>query len=135
MVKFNTYELLYFMHTIKKEYNKTIFFLVKPYFLDDPEDVTVLSGEDVTLKCNVNGDPEPSVVWHREDGQIQKMGKTNINNGHFLTISNVTPEDEGVSGPPPCGPDGVLGPLDISGCGVVGPGMLKEPKIILLDIG
>ena len=84
------------MHTIKKEYNKTIFFLVKPYFLDDPEDVTVLSGEDVTLKCNVNGDPDPSVVWHREDGQIQKMGKTNINNGHSLTISNVTPEDEGV---------------------------------------
>ena len=35
------------------------------------------------------------------------------------------PTDEGVSGPPPWGPDGVLGPLDISGCGVVGPGILK----------
>lgn len=73
-----------------------ISFVVKPYFLDDPEDVTVLSGEDVTLQCNVNGDPDPSVVWHREDGQVQKIGKTSINNGHYLTISKVTPEDEGV---------------------------------------
>ena len=64
--------------------------------MNDPEDVTALSGEDVKLQCNVNGDPEPSVVWHREDGQIQKMGKTSINNGHYLTISSVTPEDEGV---------------------------------------
>jgi len=35
----------------------------------------------------------------------------------------IPPVDEGVSGPPPCGPDGVLGPLDISGCGVVEPGI------------
>ena len=69
---------------------------VKPYFINDPEDVTALSGEDVKLQCNVNGDPEPSVVWHREDGQIQKMGKASINKGHYLTISSVTPEDEGV---------------------------------------
>ena len=33
--------------------------------------------------------------------------------------------DEGVSGPPPPGCEGVLGPLDISGCGVVEPGILK----------
>ena len=36
------------------------------------------------------------------------------------------PVEDGVSGPPPCGPDGVLGPLDISGCGVVEPGILKK---------
>ena len=35
--------------------------------------------------------------------------------------------DEGVSGPPP-GCEGVLGPLDISGCGVVEPGILKNKE-------
>ena len=34
------------------------------------------------------------------------------------------PDEDGVSGPPPCEADGVLGPLDISGCGVVEPGIL-----------
>ena len=39
--------------------------------------------------------------------------------------------DEGVSGPPPPpGCEGVLGPLDISGCGVVEPGILKIKKIL-----
>ena len=38
--------------------------------------------------------------------------------------------DEGVSGPPP-GCEGVLGPLDISGCGVVEPGILKIKYRIL----
>ena len=33
--------------------------------------------------------------------------------------------EEGVKGPPPTGAEGVLGPLDISGCGVFGPGILK----------
>ena len=39
--------------------------------------------------------------------------------------------DEGVSGPPPPGCEGVLGPLDISGCGVVEPGILKIKLRIL----
>ena len=39
--------------------------------------------------------------------------------------------DEGVSGPPP-GCEGVLGPLDISGCGVVEPGILKVKKMLVL---
>ena len=39
--------------------------------------------------------------------------------------------DEGVSGPPPPpGCEGVLGPLDISGCGVVEPGILKVKKML-----
>ena len=41
---------------------------MKPYFINDPEDVTTLSGEDVKLRCDVNGDPEPSVIWHTHSG-------------------------------------------------------------------
>ena len=69
---------------------------VKPYFLSDPEDVTALTGEDVRLKCDVHGDPEPSVVWHREDGQLPDTFRASINKGHLLHISSVSPSDEGV---------------------------------------
>ena len=74
------------------------FFLisVKPYFLSDPEDVTALTGEDVRLKCDVHGDPEPSVVWHREDGKLPDTFRASINKGHLLHISSVSPSDEGV---------------------------------------
>ena len=74
-----------------------VFFIsVKPYFLSDPEDVTALTGEDVRLKCDVHGDPEPSVVWHREDGQLPDTFRASINKGHLLHISSVSPSDEGV---------------------------------------
>ena len=69
---------------------------VKPYFLNDPEDVTAISGQDVKLRCDVTGDPEPSVIWDREDGQLPSKGRTSINKGHLLLISGVTPADEGV---------------------------------------
>ena len=69
---------------------------VKPYFLSDPEDVTALTGEDVRLKCDVHGDPEPSVVWHREDGQLPDTFRASIHKGHLLHISSVSPSDEGV---------------------------------------
>ena len=71
-------------------------FSVKPYFLSDPDDVTALSGEDVKLRCDVSGDPTPSVVWHREDGQFPSTGRTSMNSGHLLLIPGVTPSDEGV---------------------------------------
>ena len=44
----------------------------------------------------MSGDPEPSILWHREDGQLPATGRTSINNGHLLHISGVTPADEGV---------------------------------------
>ena len=37
--------------------------------------------------------------------------------------------EDGVKGPPPTDAEGVFGPLDMSGCGVVGPGILKK-KIV-----
>ena len=70
--------------------------VVKPYFVSDPDDLTALSGEDVKLKCDVSGDPKPSVVWHREDGNLPITGRISINNGHLLLISGVTTADEGV---------------------------------------
>lgn len=70
------------------------FFSVKPYFLQEPEDVTAMKGEDIVLDCDVSGDPSPTILWHREDGTLPH-GRTSIQNGK-LSIQDVTPKDEGV---------------------------------------
>ncbi len=70
------------------------FFAVKPYFLQEPEDVTASDGEDVGLDCEVGGDPEPTILWHREDGKLPE-GRTKIQNGRLI-IQDVAPLDEGV---------------------------------------
>ena len=62
--------------------------------MQEPEDVTALKGEDITLECEVGGDPNPTILWHREDGNLPH-GKTQIINGK-LSIKDVTPKDEGV---------------------------------------
>lgn len=69
-------------------------FLVKPYFHQEPEDVTAMNGQDIVLDCDVGGDPSPTVLWHREDGTLPH-GRTSIQSGK-LSIENVTPKDEGV---------------------------------------
>ena len=56
--------------------------------------MTALNGEDIILDCEVGGDPNPTVLWHREDGTLPQ-GRTRIQNGK-LNIQNVTPKDEGV---------------------------------------
>ena len=45
-------------------------FLVKPYFLSDPVDVTAREGEDISLECEVGGDPSPVFTWTRESGEV-----------------------------------------------------------------
>ena len=78
----------------KTDLLKSVFFTVKPYFLEEPEDVTALNGQDIDLECEVGGDPNPTVLWHREDGTLPH-GRTRIQGGK-LSIQNVTPKDEGV---------------------------------------
>jgi hypothetical protein len=67
---------------------------VKPYFLLEPEDVTAQSGDNVHLSCEVGGDPDPVLVWHREDGRMPK-GRTQVVKG-ILSIESVNPQDEGI---------------------------------------
>lgn len=67
---------------------------VKPYFLQEPEDVSAQNGDNISLDCEVGGDPNPTVLWHREDGTLPQ-GRTSIQNGK-LKIDKVTPKDEGV---------------------------------------
>ena len=68
---------------------------MKPSFTLEPEDVTCQSGDDVEFRCEVSGDPEPEVTWHREDGQMPGSERAVITRGR-LSISRATPVDEGI---------------------------------------
>ncbi|GIY40849.1 roundabout homolog 1 [Caerostris extrusa] len=43
---------------------------VKPFFVREPEHVTVLADEDVQFECKVGGDPLPTITWRRQDGKM-----------------------------------------------------------------
>ena len=74
----------------KKPFIFFLFFSVKPYFLQEPDDVTALNGEDIILDCEVGGDPNPTVLWHREDGTLPQ-GRTRVQNGKLI-IQSVSPK-------------------------------------------
>ena len=64
---------------------------VSPFFLSDPEDVTAREGDDISLQCEVGGDPRPVFTWTREDGRVMKAAKESE-----LKIRRVLSSDEGV---------------------------------------
>lgn len=68
---------------------------VKPFFLLEPRDVTVLSGRDVEFDCQVGGDPQPIIKWRRESAKMP-TGRSQILDSNSLRIISVTPHDEGV---------------------------------------
>lgn len=51
-------------------YNDLHFFLVKPTFNKEPSDANVLVGQNVQFYCTVNGDPQPQVLWRKDDGKM-----------------------------------------------------------------
>merc|ERR1719471_979314 len=51
----------------------------------------VREGDDISLECQVGGDPRPSFTWTREDGMVMKGAKESS-----LKIRRVLSSDEGV---------------------------------------
>lgn len=43
---------------------------VKPFFNKEPTDVTVLAGSTVKFHCSVGGDPQPQILWRKDDGHM-----------------------------------------------------------------
>jgi roundabout axon guidance receptor 2 len=68
---------------------------VKPFFSKEPSDVTVLKGQSVQFQCRVGGDPEPNILWRRDDGKMP-IGRAQILDDKSLRIENVEPVDEGL---------------------------------------
>lgn len=43
---------------------------VKPFYHKEPSDVTVLAGDSVKFQCAVGGDPQPQILWRKDDGHM-----------------------------------------------------------------
>lgn len=53
--------------------------LAPPAFIKKPPTfVEVLLGDSLTLSCGAHGNPRPTVVWHKDDSQIEKHEKIKV---------------------------------------------------------
>ncbi|VDK33402.1 unnamed protein product [Taenia asiatica] len=67
----------------------------KPRFEITPSNQQVKMGEDVEFVCRVNGDPKPSILWRRENGQHIPEDRSVLRDDKSLRIFQVRPEDAG----------------------------------------
>uniref|UniRef100_UPI0037E7F21D obscurin-like protein 1a n=1 Tax=Semicossyphus pulcher TaxID=241346 RepID=UPI0037E7F21D len=69
-----------------------------PRVLGYPRPVVAKCGTDATLRCQIDGDPRPDVIWERKNVQIQSEGHYTISEegkAYLLTITGVTLQDAG----------------------------------------
>ena len=68
------------------------FFTVPPRITTEPErESKVRVGDNLTLTCNVSGDPLPEVTWSKEGLTLKLFNVT----GPVLHLNNVTRKDVG----------------------------------------
>lgn len=70
-------------------------FTVKPFFNKEPSDIVSVVGQRVLFECSVGGEPNPNVLWRREDGKMP-VGRAQILDDKSLRIDNVQAADEGL---------------------------------------
>lgn len=68
----------------------------KPRFEITPSNQQVKVGEDVEFVCRVNGDPKPSILWRRENGQLIPEDRSVLRDDKSLRIFQVRREDAGM---------------------------------------
>ena len=71
-----------------------------PEFTQHPEGVVKIEGQVVIFSCLVEGNPQPSIKWTKNDNTLNieadpDLNKTSSGNTHTLTIQNVHRSDEG----------------------------------------
>ncbi|XP_041822214.1 obscurin-like protein 1a [Chelmon rostratus] len=69
-----------------------------PRVLGYPRPVVAQCGTDATLRCQIDGDPRPDVIWERKNVQILSEGHYKLSEegkAYLLTITGVTPQDAG----------------------------------------
>ena len=66
---------------------------VKPFIVKQPEDVSVVSGEEIRLGCVAEGKPKPEIRWSRRAGNIP-ASRTLVKDNSVLTILHANPDDQ-----------------------------------------
>ncbi|XP_074520910.1 obscurin-like protein 1a [Halichoeres trimaculatus] len=69
-----------------------------PRVLGYPRPVLAKCGTDATLRCQIDGDPRPDVIWEKKNVQIFSDGHFKLSEegkAYLLTITGVTMQDAG----------------------------------------
>lgn len=81
------------------------FIVPVPPDIDDSEtsgDITVSEGDNVTLVCKASGQPQPRILWRREDGShiLLRTKTLETDTGEFdlFFITSATPEKSVMNG-------------------------------------
>ncbi|NXK45000.1 OBSL1 protein, partial [Chauna torquata] len=70
-----------------------------PRILAYPRAFTVQSGADAVLRCQITGEPRPSILWEKDKTPIEPSGRFHVEakgNMYSLLVSRVTPQDSGL---------------------------------------
>ena len=68
----------------------------QPEITDHPQNTTTIEGNNVTLSCNVDGNPVPTISWTRHGSPVSASGGISISDDKKqLTITNVKRTDNG----------------------------------------
>ena len=76
------------------------FILVQPEFISNPKNSTVTKGQNVTLECEVYGNPPPDVRWTKDGDAVniahERIDLSFTGNTSSLIIVSVVQADQGL---------------------------------------
>ena len=64
------------------------------FTVSPPSELEVSTQRNVTVPCQVTGDPKPKVTWVKENGELP-VGRSEVSKDGTLRIWNVKQEDSG----------------------------------------
>ena len=64
--------------------------------LSHPQNILVLTGESITMNCNITALPRPEVVWLRDNDTVEYSERLQLLEDGSLYISDVILSDDGV---------------------------------------
>ncbi|NXG48930.1 OBSL1 protein, partial [Psilopogon haemacephalus] len=70
-----------------------------PRFLAYPRAITVQSGRDAVLSCQITGDPQPSILWEKDKTPVEPSSRFHVEakgNLYSLIVSCTIPQDSGL---------------------------------------
>nr|XP_023690597.1 roundabout homolog 3 isoform X2 [Paramormyrops kingsleyae] len=99
----------------------------RPVFVRKPVNQVVLADDTVDFLCEVHGDPNPTVRWRREEGELPR-GRSEIRSDNSLRLTQVRAEDEGTY---TCVSENSVGKAEASGSLQVHVGPFLPPQIVI----